>query len=530
MPNYIEDEVWGLQLHGHKTYTQEVEVPFRVTMAALDKKLENEERSSVIVRIGNENESSSEFVLCSLTPGKIEQCLLNHVFIVGEKVTFFTNGENSIHLTGNFLSYEEDYHNEDDHYPGYDLDEEDLEDEELDSEEFDSEEEENDSEDNQNSKIKEITSDEEKKLKSEVGKKIKELKSKKQSSKDEEEEEDSQEDFSIDSDIDFDNEEDEDDEEDDEDEDEDEEDEDDEDDDDEDDEEEEEEEEEEEKDNGKKNFKPNFKDNNKRPAVASVKKEVDNKKAKLETPNKATPFTKIDKKTTEPQKSFTPNQQGKKEENKLSDITKDATPTQRNNQNKKGNDTPKQAIKVEASKKLPDTPKSGIDQKAESKTPVEKRTDASKKQPEAFKKQVDTPKQDNKKQTDTPVKPAIEAKKKEGSNIRTLPSGLVIEEIKQGNLNVPKVKNGRTVSITYKGTLENGKVFDSNTSSNPLSFKVGAGHVIKGLDMAVQGASSGTVRKIKIPAALAYGNKEMGKIPKDSNLIFEVEVLEVKNN
>ncbi|ETR73542.1 MAG: hypothetical protein OMM_06873 [Candidatus Magnetoglobus multicellularis str. Araruama] len=44
------------------------------------------------------------------------------------------------------------------------------------------------------------------------------------------------------------------------------------------------------------------------------------------------------------------------------------------------------------------------------------------------------------------------------------------------------VENGSFVSFDYKGTLDNGKVFDTSANRQPLEFKMGAGHVIKGLE------------------------------------------------
>lgn len=84
------------------------------------------------------------------------------------------------------------------------------------------------------------------------------------------------------------------------------------------------------------------------------------------------------------------------------------------------------------------------------------------------------------------------------------------------------------MSILYKGTLSNGKVFDENFSSKQaLPFIVGKKEVVEGLDRAVQGAHVGGTRKITIPAPLAYGNKKLDGIPPNSTLIFEIKVLSV---
>lgn len=105
---------------------------------------------------------------------------------------------------------------------------------------------------------------------------------------------------------------------------------------------------------------------------------------------------------------------------------------------------------------------------------------------------------------------------------KTLPSGLQIQDLKLGT--GPKVTQGRAVLIHYKGTLLNGKVFDSSYGKKPLKFKVGKGDVIKGMDMGVMGMHVGGSRKLVIPANLAYGKQSLPGIPANSTLVFEISV------
>ena len=87
---------------------------------------------------------------------------------------------------------------------------------------------------------------------------------------------------------------------------------------------------------------------------------------------------------------------------------------------------------------------------------------------------------------------------------------------------------GKTVKVHYTGTLENGTKFDSSKDRNvPFSFKLGAGQVIKGWDQGVAGMKVGGVRKLVIPPALVYGSRQVGPIPANSTLLFDVELLEV---
>ena len=130
----------------------------------------------------------------------------------------------------------------------------------------------------------------------------------------------------------------------------------------------------------------------------------------------------------------------------------------------------------------------------------------------------------------TEEKPAkVEAKKEASNNKKTLPSGLVIEDGKVGN--GPRAKNGKKVCVRYIGKLaSNGKIFDSNTKGSPFTFRLGAGDVIKGWDLGVQGMNVGGTRILTIPPKLAYGARGAPPdIPKNATLIFEIKLLEIKN-
>jgi len=81
--------------------------------------------------------------------------------------------------------------------------------------------------------------------------------------------------------------------------------------------------------------------------------------------------------------------------------------------------------------------------------------------------------------------------------------------------------------VHYTGKLEDGTVFDSSVGrGEPFRFTLGAGQVIPGWDMGVQGMKPGGKRKLKIPPALAYGQKGAGGvIPPNATLIFEIELV-----
>jgi FKBP-type peptidyl-prolyl cis-trans isomerase len=107
-------------------------------------------------------------------------------------------------------------------------------------------------------------------------------------------------------------------------------------------------------------------------------------------------------------------------------------------------------------------------------------------------------------------------------------SDLKIETLKPGSGAV--AQNGKKVTVHYVGKLENGTEFDSSEKrKTPFTFVLGAGQVIVGWDKGVEGMKIGERRRLKIPSALGYGSHGVGKtIPPNSNLIFEVELLQVE--
>jgi peptidylprolyl isomerase len=111
---------------------------------------------------------------------------------------------------------------------------------------------------------------------------------------------------------------------------------------------------------------------------------------------------------------------------------------------------------------------------------------------------------------------------------RITASGLEITDLVVGE--GEEAKAGQTVSVNYRGTLTNGKEFDSSYGRGPFSFPLGAGRVIKGWDEGVAGMRVGGKRKLLIPSDLAYGSRGAGGvIPPDATLLFEVELLKVGN-
>jgi FKBP-type peptidyl-prolyl cis-trans isomerase FklB len=114
--------------------------------------------------------------------------------------------------------------------------------------------------------------------------------------------------------------------------------------------------------------------------------------------------------------------------------------------------------------------------------------------------------------------------KKDG--VVTTGSGLQYKVIKSGDGPSPKADD--TVTTHYRGTLIDGREFDSSYSrGQPASFPVNG--VIKGWTEALQLMKVGDKWELYIPADLAYGAAQRGElIQPNSTLVFELELLGIK--
>jgi FKBP-type peptidyl-prolyl cis-trans isomerase len=144
------------------------------------------------------------------------------------------------------------------------------------------------------------------------------------------------------------------------------------------------------------------------------------------------------------------------------------------------------------------------------------------------KEQMEIREKELKKQAEENLKKAQEFleenKKKEGVNVTQ--SGLQFKVLKLGTGKKPVATS--KVKVHYKGTLLDGTVFDDSYSrGNPMEFELDK--VIRGFQEGLMMMPEGSKFVFYIPPSLGYGDKQVGKIPPNSLLIFEVELFEVKD-
>lgn len=92
-----------------------------------------------------------------------------------------------------------------------------------------------------------------------------------------------------------------------------------------------------------------------------------------------------------------------------------------------------------------------------------------------------------------------------------------------------KAKDGQSVKVQYYGALTNGDQFDNSfTRGQAFDFTLGQGMVIKGWDEGLKLMNKGTKAFLFIPAELGYGDQAQAQIPANSELVFYIELEDIK--
>jgi len=113
------------------------------------------------------------------------------------------------------------------------------------------------------------------------------------------------------------------------------------------------------------------------------------------------------------------------------------------------------------------------------------------------------------------------------TKLKTSESGLMYVIIEEGEGDI--ATDGNVVTVHYTGFLKDGTKFDSSVERDePFSFVVGNKQVIAGWDEGIRLLKKGGKARFVIPPSLGYGEITAGKIPPNSTLLFDVELLDVK--
>jgi peptidyl-prolyl cis-trans isomerase A (cyclophilin A) len=124
-------------------------------------------------------------------------------------------------------------------------------------------------------------------------------------------------------------------------------------------------------------------------------------------------------------------------------------------------------------------------------------------------------------------KAAQEALDKLAAGFDQTDSGLRYKIIQKGS--GAQAEKGKSVSVHYEGSLDNGQVFDSSyRRKDPITFTLGIGQVIQGWDEGIALLKEGDKARFVIPSYLGYGERGAGGvIPSNATLVFDVELVKV---
>lgn len=129
--------------------------------------------------------------------------------------------------------------------------------------------------------------------------------------------------------------------------------------------------------------------------------------------------------------------------------------------------------------------------------------------------------EDDKSSFDTKIASYI---RKKGWDMTKSESGLYLQELEVGT-GEEVVIFGSEVTISYKGTLLNGSIFDQTPPNKPLKSNLKG--LIMGFQEGLLGRKKGSKFRLVVPPQLGYGDMALDKIPENSVLVFELELVDL---
>ncbi|MDP2956647.1 MAG: FKBP-type peptidyl-prolyl cis-trans isomerase [Longimicrobiales bacterium] len=106
------------------------------------------------------------------------------------------------------------------------------------------------------------------------------------------------------------------------------------------------------------------------------------------------------------------------------------------------------------------------------------------------------------------------------------PLGLYLEDLKVGE--GLAAQRNHLVTLHYVGYLPDGTIFESSGGGEPIQFRLGRNEVIRGWDLGILGMQRGGIRRLVIRPSLGYRGQAKGRIPPNTTLVFDVQLLDVR--
>ncbi|XP_054779874.1 peptidyl-prolyl cis-trans isomerase FKBP43-like isoform X2 [Prosopis cineraria] len=116
------------------------------------------------------------------------------------------------------------------------------------------------------------------------------------------------------------------------------------------------------------------------------------------------------------------------------------------------------------------------------------------------------------------------------SAVKTLPNGLVIQELEKGIEDGKIAASGNKLTVLFTGKVkDNDEVFESNVGHAPFKFRLGKGQVLEGWDVGLEGMRIGGKRRLIIPPSMGFGSEgHDDKVPPNSWLVYDFELVKVR--
>jgi len=106
------------------------------------------------------------------------------------------------------------------------------------------------------------------------------------------------------------------------------------------------------------------------------------------------------------------------------------------------------------------------------------------------------------------------------------PQGLYVQDLREGEGFA--AQRTSLVSLHYVGYLPDGTIVDTSAGGEPFQFRLGGDEVIRGWNLGVPGMRPGGLRRLVVRPALGYRSQARGRIPPNSTLIFDIQLLDVR--